>query len=351
MKITADVLESASTLKRPTHESRDAFLKRVSHVSLVNKGIGVMENLGLCRNLSVLYLYDNKITHITGLSGCLNLSQLYLQNNQIEEIEGLDGGLHALRILHLHGNSIQYIRGLHNLPSLEHLKLDRQRLSPGQSLEFSQDEFSVPLAASLKRLSLEGNKINDIGPIVTLRGLEELDLSDNRIDDAESVEWMVASLPHLHTLSLSSNPVVVKQPAKLRQRIIVAGLALETLNGKPIPENERVFASNFQAAQARRHRVQNSKANSSSDLQTEESLLDPALAAADEPKPVPHLPPYATQYRDLILQMKGMADLERVKEQAKVKKARPVVGRAGIRKRSEVLADLAASAAENVQPL
>ena len=44
----------------------------------------------------VLYLYDNKITSISGLEECHSLTRLYLQNNLIEKIEGLDCGLDKL---------------------------------------------------------------------------------------------------------------------------------------------------------------------------------------------------------------------------------------------------------------
>jgi len=42
-----------------------------------------------CRNLTVLYLYDNTLTRIPLLDRNVNLSHLYLQNNKIENIEGL----------------------------------------------------------------------------------------------------------------------------------------------------------------------------------------------------------------------------------------------------------------------
>jgi len=42
-----------------------------------------------CRNLAVLYLYDNTLTRIPLLDRNVNLSHLYLQNNKIDKIEGL----------------------------------------------------------------------------------------------------------------------------------------------------------------------------------------------------------------------------------------------------------------------
>lgn len=43
----------------------------------------------MCRNLAVLYLYDNQITHICNLDFASSLTHLFLQNNNITHIENL----------------------------------------------------------------------------------------------------------------------------------------------------------------------------------------------------------------------------------------------------------------------
>lgn len=43
----------------------------------------------MCRNLKVLYLYNNDITHIPNLEFAYNLTHLYMQNNNIARIENL----------------------------------------------------------------------------------------------------------------------------------------------------------------------------------------------------------------------------------------------------------------------
>lgn len=43
----------------------------------------------MCRNLTVLYLYDNQITHICNLDFAFNLTHLYMQNNNISQIDNL----------------------------------------------------------------------------------------------------------------------------------------------------------------------------------------------------------------------------------------------------------------------
>lgn len=48
------------------------------------------EDLTLCKNLSVLYLYDNKVERIPDLSQNYCLTHIYLQNNQITEMHNLN---------------------------------------------------------------------------------------------------------------------------------------------------------------------------------------------------------------------------------------------------------------------
>ena len=48
------------------------------------------DDISLCRNLSVLYLYDNHLTMIPNLMQNQFLTMLYLQNNSISRIEGLN---------------------------------------------------------------------------------------------------------------------------------------------------------------------------------------------------------------------------------------------------------------------
>lgn len=47
------------------------------------------EDLSMCRNLTVLYLYDNQLLKIPTLHHNQHLTMLYLQNNDIHKIEHL----------------------------------------------------------------------------------------------------------------------------------------------------------------------------------------------------------------------------------------------------------------------
>jgi protein phosphatase 1 regulatory subunit 42 len=47
------------------------------------------DELSMCKNLSVLYLYDNQLNRIPLLHQNQNITMLYLQNNDICKIENL----------------------------------------------------------------------------------------------------------------------------------------------------------------------------------------------------------------------------------------------------------------------
>jgi protein phosphatase 1 regulatory subunit 42 len=45
--------------------------------------------LPTCKNLTVIYLYDNNLTKIENFEFAPNLTHLYLQNNKIKRLENL----------------------------------------------------------------------------------------------------------------------------------------------------------------------------------------------------------------------------------------------------------------------
>ena len=49
------------------------------------------DDLALCRNLSVLYLYDNQLRAVPNLLQNANLTHLYLQNNAVSRVENISG--------------------------------------------------------------------------------------------------------------------------------------------------------------------------------------------------------------------------------------------------------------------
>ncbi|KAJ3095047.1 hypothetical protein HDU97_007329 [Phlyctochytrium planicorne] len=316
--MTPEVLEQGSTQKRAKGESLEAFLKRASHMSIVGKGVEIMENLNMCKNLSVLYLYDNKISKIAGLELCKNLSRLYLQNNQIETIEGLDCGLDRLTDLHLSGNKLTLITGLHALPSLETLHVDHQKTS--QPLEFDVASMEA-LGNSLKHLTATSNRIKDLTPLTALGKIQDIDLSNNDISEWEQeVKNVLVCCEEMVNLNINANPVN-HTVLKLRQRAILASKSLECFNEKDIPNVERDFLYNMEMARKRNQRTGASQAASGGVPFTRQDSMNgpgtlttmPSFNSLDrkvlnnlgvkvsfngmeENRPIPHLPPYASQY-------------------------------------------------------
>ncbi|KAJ3297926.1 hypothetical protein HK104_011386 [Borealophlyctis nickersoniae] len=275
-----DTLELGSTQKRNKGETTEAFLRRVTHLSVVGKGVEVMENLNRCRNLTVLYLYDNHITTISNLESCRFLTRLYLQNNAITEISGLDCGLDRLTVLHLGGNRIQKVTNLHALPALEQLHLNNQKLDPGTSLDIDADSMEA-------------------------LGLEYLDLANTGIRDFQPLKLILATSQFLATLDVSQNPVT--SDPKLRQKLILAGPALSLLNDKKILPTERAFIQNMAQAKAE---IKSRRSSGVSDLGGagkgsggEDKTPAAGLGLGNEgtadarDQVLPHLPPYASQYR------------------------------------------------------
>ncbi|KAJ3411022.1 hypothetical protein HDV05_002887 [Chytridiales sp. JEL 0842] len=271
--MTLECLEQGSTQKRNRGEALETFLKRVTHISIVGKGIGSMENLHLCK-------------HLTGE--------------------------------HLSGNRIGHIAGLQALPSLETLHIDNQKIE--EPLTF--DVYTMKaLAPSLKVMTATGNKIHDVSPLAFLSELTDLDISHNSIAGWTELEYMLAGCVNLTTLNVDVNPIT-RSIIKFRQKVILASPSLVCLNEKDIPQVERDFLCNMQTAR-RKSQVHRASQNhhgskdsllklsgSSSTLFSEHSSgLYPTATSSlagmelhsDEPKPIPHLPPYASQYRDLMI--------------------------------------------------
>jgi len=288
MKLSTDHLSQGTSLSNTSNrqkaETTAQFLARAIHVSVTGKQITQISNLHYCRNLSVLYLYDNNITEIIGLEACSGLKRLYLQNNSIERIgDGLSVGLTMLNIVHLGHNKIRVVEGLDKLPSLQTLYLDHQNID--SALEFASSCFENTLSESLESLSVTDNRISDPSEIASLVSLKSLCLSNNNIDDLEPIQFILQSCTLLYSLSLVSNPL---NKLNIKQQIILCSSpSLTTFNDKTITPTERSFL----------HKMHRANINKIPKRVAEK------VAAQDKSEQVafPHLPPYASQYRDLII--------------------------------------------------
>ncbi|EGF81830.1 hypothetical protein BATDEDRAFT_23483 [Batrachochytrium dendrobatidis JAM81] len=244
MKLTADIVAAGSTAKRNKNELICTYLSRISHVSVVGRGIVDMSGISVSsNNLTVLFLYDNKIQVIQGLENCHNLTRLYLQNNNISSISGLETGLYKLSVLNISGNKIKIISGLHNLPNLQTLYVDKQILNKDEAVEFDLD---------------------------TLAGLSELEI-------------LVERCKSLSSLQIANNLI---RDRYLRQKLILANSMLRSIDGKDVTQTEHEFLCRMEA-----QRFTRSKLSTQPKQTLHEQLEEP------QSHPIPHLPPYASQYR------------------------------------------------------
>jgi len=117
--------------------------------------------------LESLWLNENRIGQIDGLSNCKSLRSLYLSNNEITKLEGLDS-LSELEIFWICENQISVLENLDGLSSL------RQFWISGNQIEHIKN--SLDKLSSLNDLNLSGNKICSFKEILNLTRLPKLEI-------------------------------------------------------------------------------------------------------------------------------------------------------------------------------
>jgi protein phosphatase 1 regulatory subunit 42 len=275
--ILLDNLELGTTLKKGKNQDRSNFLEKINHFTLNFKHLECMDGIQMCKNIVILDLSENSITSISSLECCRNLRKLYLQNNKISTISGLDNL--PLEILNLSCNQISFVSGLDTLLDLEILILDQQNNS---SMTFCPRSLqNLPV----KQLSLIQCNLLDIEELSLLKELQGLNISNNKINSIDQLEYVVCNLKKLKELHVLNNPITSN--IRLFERLVVASDSLETVNDKRITDNTRSFIRQKIKVKTPKVSVKTPKVS----LKT----------GSRSPKPVPHLPPYATQYRDLLI--------------------------------------------------
>ncbi|KAJ1076117.1 hypothetical protein K5549_008971 [Capra hircus] len=244
VRLTLDLIAKNSNLKPRKEENTLQYLKKITHINFSDKNIDAIEDLSLCKNLSVLYLYDNRISQITNLNYATNLTHLYLQNNCISCIENLRS-LKKLEKLYLGGNYIAVIEGLEGVEGLRELHVESQRLPLGEKLVFDPRTLHS-LAKSLSILNISNNNIDDIRDLEILENLNQLIAADNQLLHVKDLEFLLNKLMKLWKMDLNRNPVCLKP--KYRDRLILVSKSLEFLDGKEIKNMERQFLMNWKAS-------------------------------------------------------------------------------------------------------
>jgi hypothetical protein len=112
----------------------------------------------------------------------------------------------------------------------------------------------------------------------------------------------LANCKSLKTLDMLNNPII-PQLTNLRRNIILASSTINTFNGRNITVTERACLVNMERA---KRKIKHQKSIPGVDVGEEE---EQGLGGV-----VPHLPAYASQYRDMIIhQLKGRKErVERV---------------------------------------
>ncbi|XP_026642617.1 protein phosphatase 1 regulatory subunit 42 isoform X2 [Microtus ochrogaster] len=222
VRLTVDLIAKSSNLKPRKEETIAQCLKKITHVNFSDRNIDSIDDLSLCKNLSVLYLYDNRISAITNLNYSTNLTHLYLQNNCISCIENLRS-LKRLEKLYLGGNYIAVVEGLEGLEELRELHVESQRLPLGEKLLFDPRTLRS-LAKSLSILNISNNNIDDIKDLEMLENLNHLIAVDNQLVHVKDLELLLKKLMKLWKMDLNGNPVCLKP--KYRDKLILMSKSL-----------------------------------------------------------------------------------------------------------------------------
>ncbi|XP_056666815.1 leucine-rich repeat-containing protein 9 isoform X1 [Monodelphis domestica] len=189
-----------------------------------NRDSSLTENLPpIMQSLEVLHL---------GYNGICNLVQLQLNR------------LRNLKFLFLQGNEISQVEGLDNLPALQELVLDHNRIRA-----ISDSAFVKPSA--LVALHLEENRLRELTNMQPLVKLEKLYLGYNKIQDLIELEKL-EFIPSLRELTIYGNPISRK--VSHRHMLIYRLPNLQMLDGIAVNYDDRARAEfHFSEPQTRKN--------------------------------------------------------------------------------------------------
>ncbi len=133
--------------------------KNLSNIVVVGNDLENIEFVKNIENLSTLALESCNISDISPLKKCTNIERLYLDFNNISDISAIDKWEKLPDQISFYGNNISDISALS---------------SRGEQV-------------NLKYVNLGNNKIEDVNPLKDFSCIDYLDLSENNIQDASSL--------------------------------------------------------------------------------------------------------------------------------------------------------------------
>lgn len=248
------VKSSSHTLskQRPSDETNEEFVSRLTHLYMQEKNIHAIKDLSLCSRLQVLYLHDNCISKMENLHGLDNLQQLFLHGNKIEKMENLDQ-LPNLRKLYLGQNAIGVLEGFGQNSNLQELHIERQRLAPGEKLLFDPRSMKA-LAHTLELLNISHNGVDTLQDVGVLYSLHTLVATNNQLMQLSDVTDSLRNNTLLKTLQLTGNPVC-KEPHYLKD-IVTEVRSIDLLDGKEITPTSKVFLQHLEQHKRSTSRLQ-----------------------------------------------------------------------------------------------
>ncbi len=164
------------------------------------------------------------------------------------EIRSLARALSALEELHIRGNNYQSFRDGDETDTLPFFpgtlgKLKVINLQENMISSWESVLQLIDCLPSLENAMLSFNPLPDL-PLATGKvypKVTSLSLSHADVKDWASVEAMIAIFPHVDSLRLHDNPLMLKMgPAQARQELIVRVPKLSCLNGSELRARERV---------------------------------------------------------------------------------------------------------------
>ena len=126
------------------------------------------------RSLTVLYLYDNRISKIERLESVPHLEHLYLQRNNITKIENLSH-LAKLKKLYLSGNKISVVENLEKCTMLKGSVLRWHNFK-----KYYEKILVSELYVDHQRLEAHQNLVLEPRTCKGLKALKILDISKNK---------------------------------------------------------------------------------------------------------------------------------------------------------------------------
>ncbi|VDN96605.1 unnamed protein product [Rodentolepis nana] len=174
-------------------------------VNLENNKLTSIEGLTELRNLEILWLSGNRISSFhppdPKATYLPKLSVLSLERNELKSLNGLHlKRMPSIETLFLQDNALTTISGLTGMVNLQYLVLDRNRIHKIHPKEISG-------LTSLIEIHLDNNRLLDIPPMENLEQLKHIYLSANRLERLEHVLNNMKSLSKLSHLSLHENPL------------------------------------------------------------------------------------------------------------------------------------------------